>query len=93
VPSQSGRNIRTLLVTIAGIVVAGYLAWHAGLDRVTAKFVEKKTQPWAVFEKRDSAIPLQGLDARLDRENISICNRGNTEWRQILLEKLCSAFL
>ncbi len=61
-------------------------AWFLGGKSIVEKAVHNYTQPWAVFQVPETAVPLTGLDATLTGNVVTICNRSNDEWSKVLVQ-------
>ena len=88
-PLQPGRRARLLRVLSAGVVAVlsvVLIAWFLGGKSIVEKAVHNRTQPWAVFQVPETAVPLTGLEATLTGNIVTICNRSNDEWSKVLVQ-------
>src|SRR6267378_4335856 len=81
-PLQFGHRARLVRVLSAAVAVLSVLvtAWFLGAKSIVEKAVHSRTQPWAVFQVPETAVPLIGLEATLTGNVVTICNRSNDEW-------------
>jgi hypothetical protein len=77
---------RWILVGAFVLLLLLVTAWYAGGNRFTDRFIQRHTQPWAVFQKPDNSVPLEGLDVKLGGDLVTVCNKGDTEWTHILVQ-------
>ncbi|HST10230.1 MAG TPA: hypothetical protein VLL05_07625 [Terriglobales bacterium] len=48
--------------------------------------VHDRTQPWAVFKVPTDPTLLVGVDAKLAMDAVTLCNRANSDWNDILIQ-------
>jgi hypothetical protein len=75
-----------LLAVILGLACLLALTWYVGGKGIVETFVQNHTQPWAVFHVPDNPTPLAGLDAKIAANTITLCNRSNDHWNNVLVQ-------
>jgi len=77
--------VRLLLVIVA-LVCSFFLVWVFGGKRLAASFIHENTQPWAVFRIPQTPVPLPGLEASLEADVVTICDKGTENWSDVLVQ-------
>jgi len=86
--NQPGRHNRLVrLCAILVIVPVLFLAWWFVFGKsVAEKFVRSRSKPWAVFQVPTNPTPLNGLEAKLAANIVTVCNRSDGEWNSVLVQ-------
>ena len=84
--SELGKAARGILVAVSVLILLLFAVWYTGGNRIAEQFVQRHTQPWAVFQEPKNALPLTGLQARLAGGIVTLCNGSDDEWTHILVQ-------
>lgn len=60
--------------------------WDVGGKRILNNFVNARSQPWAVFHVPASPTILTGLEANVVNDSVTICNRSDNDWNNVLVQ-------
>jgi hypothetical protein len=83
---QRTQPLRVLSAVVVAVLSVVLIAWFLGGKSIVEKAVHNRTQPWAVFQVPETAVPLTGLEATLTGNVVTICNRSNDAWSKVLVQ-------
>jgi hypothetical protein len=80
--SSTSRSFAIVLSVCGLLLLVSVLAGK----RVLESFVRERTKPWAVFRVPQNPTPLAGLETALEANAVVICNRGEGDWSDVLIQ-------
>jgi hypothetical protein len=81
---QKVKKWQYLAVALGAFVLLAS-AWTVG-RRYVDQLVKDRAQPWAVFRVPVNPTVLNGLDAKLAENVVTLCNRTASDWDGILVQ-------
>jgi hypothetical protein len=82
---QKARRAWQYLAVALGAFVLLANSWMVG-RRYVDQLVKDRTQPWAVFRVPLNPTVLNGVDVKLADDTVTLCNRTNSDWDDILVQ-------
>lgn len=81
---RAKRTLQYAAATVGAIALLT-TSWFVG-RRYVENVVRERTQPWAVFHAPTNPMALGGLEAKLGDNAVTLCNRSNSDWGDILAQ-------
>jgi len=74
--------LRFFVVVSALLLASWFVFGRSALE----EFVRNRSKPWAVFQVPENPEPLTGLEAKLAANVVTVCNRSDNEWSNVLVQ-------